>query len=221
MKLANRKKVFIAASIVMLAIFSLAALMYASERDRRYGRVVDLQDLVRPHMPTLGSGDAKVHIVEFLDPACEVCRATYPQVKKILAANPGRVRLSVRHVGYHKGADYAVKALEAARVQGRYWEALEALLTKQKEWVRNHVVQPDQVWRALEGLGLDLDRARVDMNSLEIERRVALDLKDSKAVDVRGTPAFYVNGRGMPKPGMDQLQKQVNDALRQAYETRR
>jgi protein-disulfide isomerase len=217
----NRKKVFIASSIAMLAIFAIATILYTSERDRRYGRVVDLQDLVRPHSPTLGSADAKVHIVEFLDPACEVCRAFYPQVKKIMAANPGRIRLSVRHLALHKGADHAVKALEAARGQGMYWEALEALLTRQNEWVRNHVAQPELVWRTLEGLGLDIERAKIDMHSPEIERRIAQDLKDSRALDVKATPTFFVNGRGLPKFGIDELQALVKQALGQGYEAGR
>ena len=62
----------------------------------------------RFHAPTLGPANAKVHLVEFLDPACEGCRAFYPAVKQIIAENPGRVRLYVRYVGLHKGADYAI-----------------------------------------------------------------------------------------------------------------
>ncbi|NMG42229.1 thioredoxin domain-containing protein [Aromatoleum toluvorans] len=34
------------------------------------------------HSPTLGKADAPVVIVEFLDPACETCRAFYPRVKE-------------------------------------------------------------------------------------------------------------------------------------------
>ena len=81
--------------------------------------------------PTLGNPDAKVHIVEFLDPACETCAAFYPEVKKLMAANPDRIRLSVRHVPFHNGSDQVVRILEAARDQGKYRPTLEALLASQ------------------------------------------------------------------------------------------
>ena len=34
--------------------------------------------LVQPYSPTFGNPDAKVHIVEFLDPACEACGKLLP-----------------------------------------------------------------------------------------------------------------------------------------------
>ena len=37
--------------------------------------------LASEHAPMVGDPDAKVHIVEFLDPACEACAAFYPLVK--------------------------------------------------------------------------------------------------------------------------------------------
>ena len=38
------------------------------------------QVLVRPDSPSLGPEDAKVTVVEFLDPECESCAAVAPQV---------------------------------------------------------------------------------------------------------------------------------------------
>ena len=109
-----------------------------------------------------------MHIVEFLDPACETCASFYPYVKQIMAANPDKVRLSIRHVPFHNGSDYVVKVLEATRKQGKYWQALEALLANQASWARNHTAQPEFVWKALEGLGLNLEQVKVDMNAPEI-----------------------------------------------------
>ena len=34
--------------------------------------------LVQMYSPTQGNPEAKVHIVEFLDPACETCASFYP-----------------------------------------------------------------------------------------------------------------------------------------------
>lgn len=208
----NRKKVFVSAVVVLFTVFVVGALVYRSEK----GQAVEGTALVRAHSPTLGSLAAKVHIVEFLDPACEACRGFFPHVKKILADNPGRIRLSVRHVPFHKGADDAVRVLEAARNQGKYWEVLEALLLNQRDWVRNHVAHRDLIWKSLEGMGLDLERIKVDMNAPEVERRMAQDLQDARTLNVKKTPEFFVNGRPLPSFGLEQLQKQVGDALRES-----
>lgn len=173
--------------------------------------------LVQPYSPTFGNPDAKVHIVEFLDPACEACGSFYPYVKQIIASNPDRVRLSIRHVPLHEGSDYVVKVLEAARKQGKYWPTLEALFLSQADWVRNHTVQPEMVLRALERSSLNLEQVRVDMNDPEIIRRIDQDLEDAKRLQVTQTPEFFVNGRPLPSFGLEQLEKVVDEALKSSY----
>jgi len=207
----QRMKLFASAAVVMLVAFSLAAMLYTSDEASSRALGADSDS------PTTGSPEAKVHIVEFLDPACEACRAFFPHVKKILADNRGKVRLTVRHVPFHRGADYPTKVLEATRAQGKYWQALEALLASQRDWTRNHVVQPELVWKPLEGLGIDLDRVKAEMNSPEIAKRIERDLRDAKALNVSRTPEFFVDGRRLPKFGLEPLQGQVKEALRRHY----
>ncbi len=79
---------------------------------------------VRNYSQTYGYKTAKVYLVEFFDPACETCRDFYPLVKEILARNPDEVQLVLRYAPFHHGADEVVKILEAARLQGKYWETL-------------------------------------------------------------------------------------------------
>ncbi len=215
----NRKNLFIGSAAVLLAAFVIGTLIYKSEKTPQSAQVVErnLAHLVKFHSPTLGNPAARVHIVEFLDPACETCRSFYPYVKEIMAANPDKVRLSVRHVPFHGGSDYVVKVLEATRKQGRYWQGLEALLANQAYWVRNHVAQPEMIWKPLEGLGLDFEQIKVDMNAPEIAQRIEQDLSDAKALNVTKTPEFFVNGRPLPSFGLEQLQNLVKEELMSAY----
>ena len=138
---------------------------------------------------------------------------SYPFVKQLMAANPDRVRLVVRYAPFHRGSDQVVAMLEAARRQGKFWPALEALLAAQAGWVKNHTAQPDLAWKHLEGLGLDLERMRSDMAAPDVAAVIALDLKDAAALDVTRTPEYFVNGRPLPVFGYDPLAKLVNDAL--------
>jgi protein-disulfide isomerase len=169
--------------------------------------------LASEHSPTLGPPDAKVHIVEFLDPACGTCALFYPMVKGWMAEIPDDLRLSVRHVTFHDGVDYAVRVLEASRNQGKYWETLETLLASQRQWVSNHVVQQERVLPVLAGVGLDMEQLQADMNSAEVLQRMEKDMQDSKALKVAATPEYFVNGRQLPSFGQEQLANLVREEL--------
>lgn len=215
----NKKTLFISSAVFLLVAFMVAALLYKSERADQSAQAADRNKpaLVRMHAPTLGKSDARVHIVEFLDPACETCRSFYPFVKRMMAAHPEKIRLSVRYAPFHNGSDYVVKVLEAARKQGKYWETLETLLATQPDWAPHHTPQPQRVWRHLEGLGLNLERVRYDMNAPEIAAILEQDIQDAKTMNVTKTPEFFVNGKPMPSFGYEQLKGLVDDALAAAY----
>lgn len=212
----SRAAIVIATAILLLVAFVAGSYIYRTEKARQAGAANETL-LVRTHSPTFGSPDAKVHIVEFLDPACGTCAAFYPQVKRLMAANPDRIRLSVRHVPFHRGADEVVKALEAARIQGKYWQALEAVLGAQDRWTVNHVAHGELALPVIAAAGVDLDRMKADMGSEEIARRIQQDLADAKALGVTKTPEFFVNGRALPSFGLDQLHALVRDELKRAY----
>ena len=169
--------------------------------------------LASEHAPTVGDPGAKVHIVEFLDPACGTCAMFYPMVKGWMAEVPGQMRLSIRHVPFHDGVEYVVKVLEASRNQDKYWETLETLLASQGKWVNNHVVQQDRVFPAIASVGLDLEQLEADMNSPDVRERMEKDLQDSKVLQVVATPEYFVNGRPLPSFGQEQLANLVREEL--------
>lgn len=206
----------IAAFVGLVVAMGVGALAYQSQKAAAQVLVREAY-LVRAHAPVAGPMEAKVHIVEFLDPACETCATFYPFVKRMIAANPGKIRLSVRYAPFHNNSDYVVKVLEATRKQGKYWESLEALLGSQPRWAPNHSPQPDLVWPQLAGLGLDLERVRRDMNAPDILSFIQQDIADAKALKVTQTPEYFVNGKPMPSFGYDQLSALVDDALATTY----
>jgi protein-disulfide isomerase len=215
----GRGKLFGLVAVALLVAFVIGTLVYTS-RTAQWAESVDgerLAQLAGQDPPTLGKPDAKVHIVEFFDPACETCAAFYPEVKKIMAAEPERIRLTMRHTPFHEGADQAVRILEAARLQGKYWQVLEALFKSQDQWTINHRVHGDRILPLIEGLGLDMARLRVDMHSPDIGRRIERDMADARALGVKKTPEYFVNGRGLPRFGLEELKTLVRDALRVSY----
>jgi protein-disulfide isomerase len=163
--------------------------------------------------PSYGDADAKVHIVEFLDPACETCAVFFPMVKEWMSQVPGEIRLSVRHVAFHSGSQYAVQVLEASRQQGKYWETLEALLEAQGQWTQNHTVLPEKIGPAIASVGLDMDKLMTDMNSMEALVRVEQDRKDAVLLKISKTPTYFVNGRPLPSFGAQQLADLIGEEL--------
>jgi protein-disulfide isomerase len=213
----SRRSLFITAAVTLIAAFVVATLVYQGRKaDSAQARERQAL-LVRSYAPTEGSPEAKVNIVEFLDPACDTCRSFYPFVKRMMAANPGKIRVTIRYAPFHSNSDYVVKVIEAARKQGKWQETLEALFAAQPSWAPNHAPQPDLVWTYLGGLGLDLERVRQDMLAPDIAQNLAQDIADAKALNVTQTPEFFVNGKPMPSFGYEQLTALVSGALAKEY----
>jgi protein-disulfide isomerase len=214
----KKEVLFVVVAVGLFVVFLFATLAYKSEKRVQATQVAERsrEILVRMHSPTLGRDDAPVVIVEFLDPACGTCREFYPLVKQMMAANPDRIRLVLRYAPFHDGSEQVVAVLEAARRQGKFWPALEALLARQAEWVIDHKPQVALVWKHLEGLGLNLEQLRADMAAPQTARVIAQDLDDARILNVTKTPEFFVNGRPLPSFGYDQLKELVDKALASA-----
>ena len=134
-------------------------------------------------------------------------------VKQMMAANPDRIRLVLRYAPFHTGSDKVVAVLEAARRQGKFWEALEALLANQADWAQNHTANVERVWAHLGGIGLNMEQMAIDLTSPEIASVIAQDLADAKTLNVTMTPEYFVNGKPLPSFGFEQLKGLVDQAL--------
>ena len=214
----KQKNMFMAAAVLLVLAFIAGAFFYKNQKAEQMAQLAAQNQaaLVRADAPSFGNPDAPVHIVEFFDPACETCRQFYPLVKAMMEANPGKIRMSMRYAPFHPGSDTVVKALEAARKQGQFKQALEALFVAQNAWVKNHTAQADLIWPYLEPLGLDMTRLKSDMNSPEIATMITRDLADAKTMNVTMTPEFFVNGKPLPSFGFEQLKALVDEALAKA-----
>ncbi len=215
----NRRILLIAAAALVLLVFVIATQFYQRDDHDQTAQLVEqnLKNLVRAHSPALGNADAKVHIVEFLDPACETCPGFHSRVKQLMVAIPDRIRLSLRYAPFHSGSDYVVKLLEGARKQSKYWETLETLLTSQSWWMVYNTAHAELVWLEVQDLGMDLEQLRRDMKAPEIERLITQDLADARALNVTDTPEFFVDGRPLPSLGDEQLERLVHESLTATY----
>jgi protein-disulfide isomerase len=172
--------------------------------------------LIRFHSPVFGPGNAPVTIVEFFDPACETCRAFYPIVKNILAQYPNDVRLVIRYAPFHAGSDQVVKLLEASKRQNKYQPVLESLLAAQPLWADHGQPNIDMAYQAAQSAGLDIQKALADAQGPDIAAVLKQDIEDLTALEVTKTPTFFVNGRGLPSFGDQQLMALVAEEVAKA-----
>ena len=107
-----------------------------------------------------------------------------------------------------------VKILEAARLQGKYWEALEKVMTPQPRRAAHVNPQMEPIWGLIADIGLDVAKAKSEANSPAIEQLLSQDLADMKALKVRRTPGFFVNGKPLLDFGEAQLKSLVDQELK-------
>ncbi len=183
---------------------------------------INTEALVRPDSYTLGSADAPVTIVEFLDPECESCAAFNPIVKKVLKEYEGKAKLVVRYMPLHPNSLTAATFIEAAGEQGKYWEAEDLLFEKQPEWGTKHG-QPsgnqadiNMIFRKYAAeLGLDIDKMNSAFAENKFAAKIERDKKDGQSLGVRQTPTVFVNGTKLARLDEISLKTLIDAELKQ------
>ncbi len=143
--------------------------------------------------PSKGPDNAPVTIVEFSDYQCPFCAKAESTVKDLLDLEKykGKLRLVYRDypLPSHNLAPKSAEAAHCAGDQGKYWEMHDRLfgaapkleVTDLKSYARE--------------LKLDEGRFTKCLDSGEKAKVVADHFKAGNEAGVRGTPAFFINGR--------------------------
>lgn len=204
-------------NIVALAVVSLVVLVgavyFSQNSDKSTSAIQANQIWVQSHSPSIGPKNAPVTLVEFIDPACEACRAMYPYVKEIMSKHPNDVRLVIRYVNFHTQSEGAIRILEAARKQNQFQTALEVLLAFQPAWAP-HGRDGVDPWQFLAKTKLDLDKAKQDSKDPAIAKIIELDMADVEAAGVKKTPSFFVNGKPLKLMHPDPLLEMIETELK-------
>ncbi len=211
----NRRLLLVGTAALAVAAFAGAAALYRKPEPPAPPAIAD-SALVRFHSPVIGPVDAPVTIVEFLDPSCEACRAFYPVVKQIMEQYPQELRLVVRYAPLHEGSDEAVRILEASRLQGKFEAVLQALFRDQPQWADHGAPDLEKAWASAASAGLDVAKARQDATLPAITNVLQQDVADMQAINLQGTPTFYVNGKPLAAFGAQELIDLVTEEVQAA-----
>lgn len=194
---------------VVLVIVVAATVFFSSSQEGKDTVSSSNQALlVRADSPSRGPENAKVTLVEFVDPECESCRAAHPQIEELLKEYEGRMRFVVRYFTGHNNSALAVAATEAAGEQGKYWEMQSLLFANQLQWGEQRTPQTERFISYAQTLGLDIERFKASLQNPAYVAKANRDTQDARTLGVRGTPTFFVNGQmvfGMNKASLKAL----------------
>jgi protein-disulfide isomerase len=163
-----------------------------------------------PDMPFVGSKTADVTIAEFMDYNCPYCRKSHPALKKLLASDPHVRVLYKEWPIFGPVSEYAARLAIAAKWQGKYAIAHDALMTAPRRFTAN-----EEVRAVLQAAGIDLKKLDADsaQHAAEIVQLLARNNRQAETIGLQGTPAWIVGPFLIPG-GLDfaQLQEAVAEA---------
>ena len=137
-----------------------------------------------------------VVLEEYGDYQCPPCGLLYPVLKDIEKEYGKQLQIVFHHfplAKIHKNAMAAARAAEAARNQGKFWEMHDRLYRNQNTW--KDLDDPRSVFTQYANeLGLNVDRFTHDLDSPEVEQRIAADMQKGTSVGVTGTPTVFIDG---------------------------
>ncbi len=141
--------------------------------------------------PIRGPANAKATVVLFSDFECPYCVKVEGTLRELEAAHKGDVRIVFKHrpLPMHEHARLAAKASIAAERQGKFWPYHDVLVA------HRDALDRASLDRYAKEVGLDLARFARDIDDPSTEARLAADEAQASALDVKGTPTLFVDGR--------------------------
>jgi protein-disulfide isomerase len=147
----------------------------------------------RAEAPSLGPAQAKVTVEVWSDFECPFCSKGATTLRQLREKYGDQVRIVFRHqpLPFHPHARLAAAASMAAHEQGRFWEFHDALFANQQALDRASLEK-------LAGtLKLDVERFRRALDSSTWSTYVETEVAEAQRRGIRGTPTFFVNGKGI------------------------
>jgi Na+/H+ antiporter NhaA len=191
--LRDEAKVGVLVASVLAAVLGWAGFRFAAGGD---GEPRDAPTRLNPpvdraHDHIRGPLDAPLSLVEYGDVECAFCGAATGVVAELRERYGERLQYVFRHLPLedkHPHARLAGEALEAAGVQGRFWEMHDRLFAEQDR------LELDDLVGHAQALGLDAERFLEALREGVHEAAIDADVESAERSGVTGTPTFFVNG---------------------------
>ena len=186
-----------------------------------FNRNLDAENLEKINLndaPSRGPNNAPVTVITYCDLQCPDCKAMSANLRTVLPAYDGSVRLVFKNfplMSKHPWAEAAAVASRCAFIQkpDAFWNFYDFFYTHQDSVTKSNIRE-----RALEvgkEAGLDANRFAACYDSKETLPDIQKDLFEANKLGVRGTPTLLVNGRFIFNEDMTEqdYHKRIDEAL--------
>ncbi len=157
-----------------------------------------LAALIAPEDHALGPASAPVTILVYGDYQCPGCALLSLNLEQVRLLHLQEVRVVYRHFplsgASHDKSGLAIRAAEAADLQGRFWEMHHLLFARQAEWI-GLTPEAFEAWLPAQAAGLGLDSARfeTDFYGETVQARMEAALAFAAGVQQPQLPMMFFN----------------------------
>lgn len=202
----DRNKVLFSLAIILIA--GLLVFMFYSAVS--INRDIAGLNIDKGINPPRGNINANITIIEFSDFQCPNCYTAQLVLSRLFEDYNGSIVHYYRNLPLtiHENSMNAALAAEAANEQGKFWEYHDILFDNQYELDKDNLRK-----YALE-LGLNMTQFNSAFDSEKYKADIEKDKADAKALGVRGTPTFFINGQKVEGPDEERIRKIIEEELK-------
>jgi hypothetical protein len=140
--------------------------------------------------PSKGSPSGRVTLVEFADYECGHCKEAQALFPPLLAKYGSDVTIYFKHFPISsRNALNAAMAATAAQNQGKFWQYSD------KIWENSERLMPALLEGLAKEIGLEFERWLSEVGSPDVRMHVQRDKEEARSLQIRRTPAIFINGR--------------------------
>ena len=200
----------VVAVVVVVAAIAISSGGGKSSSPKASATASTLFDGIPQQGITLGNPKAPVTVVEFADPQCPFCRDyTLGQMPSLVQkyVRTGKVKMQLRFMTFI-GPDSvtAARAIEAAGLQNKLWNAADAIYANQGQENSGYVTTGFLKSTLGPIKGLDVSKALSDSSSAAVTAQLGETQTLASRYAVSSTPTFLVGkGTNLQKVPVDQL----------------
>lgn len=169
-----------------------------------------------------GKADSKVVLIEYGDFQCPGCGSVEPGIEKVTNDYKDYIAFVFRNfplTTIHQNALAVASAVEAAGLQGKYWEMHNLVYANQNDWSTLSTDQRTTKFTDYASkLSLDTTRFKTDMASSAVSRKISFDQAIGYKVGVDSTPTFTLSGVKLTSAVIEDLQTGTGNQLRDALD---
>jgi protein-disulfide isomerase len=154
----------------------------------------------------IGAKDGDVTLVQFFDYACGYCKASLPDVQRLVRDDP-KVKVVFRELPIlSRESEVAARASLAAAEQGRFQAFHDAMYAAGRP-------SPDTIAAAVRTAGLDQGKLEAAMNTPRAEQELGQNVELARTLGFTGTPSWVVGNQVLSGAvGYEALKKAVAEA---------